>query len=205
MTILTRSDYIHKALGKLNMHTNRATQLQEEAAMIELAKSDIQHFEGLYNRYFEQIFRFIFRKTDDESAAGDLTQKVFMKAMDALPKYEFRNVPFAAWLYKIASNETNKYFRDTKKHFLSLENEKVNLVMHCDELDSDEDRLAVLRDLINELDDDEIQILELKYFENKNFTEIAFILDRSESAVKMRMYRSLNKLRDKYKNLLDQD
>lgn len=177
--------------------------LENEEAMIAKAKKDLQYFEPIYNKYYEAIFRYVYRKTDDEDLAADLTSKVFMNAMHSIKKYEYRGLPFGAWLYKIATNETYKYFRDRKKRLLSLEDHKVNLVMTCGELeDADiEEKQQVLSTLIKELSDSEIKILELKFFENKNFREIAFILDKKESTIKMKMYRSLNKLKERFENI----
>ncbi|MCV9387948.1 RNA polymerase sigma factor [Reichenbachiella ulvae] len=173
-----------------------------EADIIQRAKADVKHFEPLYNKYYESIFRFIYRRTDEEQATADITSRVFMNAMKALPKYEIREVGFGAWLYRIAANETNKYFRETKKQMhLSLEDEKVSLVMTCDQLEDPEEKLSVLMQLVDELEDDEIQILELKFFENKNFKEIAFILDKKESGIKMRLYRALDKLKEKFDSI----
>lgn len=191
-----------QTLIDLDSETNGNDQNDEEA-MIAKAKIDLQYFEPIYNRYYEPIFRYVYRKTDNEELAADLTSKVFMNAMHSIERFEFRGVPFGAWLYRIATNETNKYYRDNKKRLLSLEDHKVNLVMNCGELeDADaEQKQRVLTELIQELSDSEIRILELKFFENKNFKEIAFILDKKESAIKMKMYRSLNKLKERYEKM----
>ena len=186
------------------MDTNtNGKEWDEEEAMISKAKADLKFFEPIYNKYYESIFRYVHRKTDDEDLAADLTSKVFMNAMHSLDKFEFRGVPFGAWLYRIATNETNKHYRDNKKRLLSLEDHKVNLVMTCSELDEAdiEQKQKVLTELISELEDEEIRILELKFFETKNFKEIAFILDKKESAVKMKMYRSLDKLKKRYESM----
>jgi len=186
----------------LNNNTNQ-TEIEDEAKMIAKAKQDLQFFEPVYNKYYEPIFRYIYRKTDNEDAAADLTSRVFMNAMNSLDQFEFRGVPFGAWLYRIATNETNKHYRENKKRLLTLEDHKVNLVMTCSELDDAdmEQKQKVLTDLIGELEEEEIRILELKFFEIKNFKEIAFILDKKESAVKMKMYRSLNKLKERFENM----
>lgn len=183
------------------MDTN--TNWDDEEAMIAKAKTDLQYFEPIYNKYYETIFRYIYRKTDEQNLTADLTSKVFLNAMHALDKFEYRGVPFVAWLYRIATNETNKHFRDNKKRRLSLEDHKVSLVMTCTELEQTdaEQKQRVLTELIQELDDNEIRILELKFFENKNFKEIAFILEKKESAIKMKMYRSLNKLKERYEKM----
>ncbi|WP_456460426.1 RNA polymerase sigma factor [Reichenbachiella sp.] len=186
----------------MDRDTNR-NDWEEEEVMIAKAKTDLRHFEPIYKKYFEVIFRFIHRKTDDENLAADLTSKVFMNAMHSLGKFELRGVPFGAWLYRIATNETNKHYRDNKKRLLSLEDHKVNLVMTCSDLDDAdiEQKQKVLTELISELEDEEVRILELKFFENKNFKEIAYILDKKESAVKMKMYRSLDKLKKRYEKM----
>jgi len=173
----------------------------DEAKVIEQAKLDTSRFEPLYNKYYESIFRYIVRKTDDKAEAADLTSRVFLNAIKALPKYEFTGVPFGAWLYKIAANEVNRFYRNKKRRFLSLEDEKVNIVLTCDNIGDSEEKQAVLMQLISELKDDEISILELKFFENKNFQEIAYIMEQNESRVKMRMYRALDKLKKKFESL----
>lgn len=178
-------------------------ELDNEEAMIAKAKQDLQYFEPIYNKYYEAIFRYVFRKTDDENLAADLTSRVFMNAMHSISKYEYRGIPFGAWLYRIATNETYKYFRDRKKRLLSLEDHQVNMVMTCGELEDAgiEEKQQVLTALIKELSESEIKILELKFFENKNFREIAFILDKKESTIKMKMYRSLNKLKERFEKI----
>ncbi|WP_109832539.1 RNA polymerase sigma factor [Reichenbachiella versicolor] len=172
--------------------------LSKEIEEIEAAKKDLKHFEPLYNRYFDQIFNFIYRKTDDEDLTADLTSKVFFNAMKSLKTYEFRGFGFGTWLYKIANNEVYGHFRNQKKAYLSLESDKVNSLMTCADLEDGEEKMKLLSKMISSLKDKEVRLLELKYFENKTFEEIAFIMEMNESTVKMRLYRSLNKLKEKF-------
>ncbi|MFY0625353.1 MAG: sigma-70 family RNA polymerase sigma factor [Reichenbachiella sp.] len=169
-----------------------------EIDAIRKAQKNIKHFELLYNQHFECIFRFIIRKTNDEHLTADLTSKVFLNAMHAIHKYEIRGVPFGAWLYRIANNEINKHFIDQKKRFLYLERNTINNVITCDQVEEKECRIEAIKELIQELNELEIKIIELKYFENKNFKEISFILDKKESAVKMKLYRALSKIKEKF-------
>lgn len=173
----------------------------DEQAIIEEAKKDVQAFEPLYNKYFDSVFRFVSRKTKDTEEAADLTSRVFWLAMNNIDTYEFRGIPFGAWLYRIALNETNKYFKKRKVQFLTLELDKVDQVMVCGEVHDRDEKLEVVKKLIADLSYTEIRTLELKFFENKRFSEIAFILEESESAVKMRLYRSLDKLKERYMKL----
>ncbi len=179
--------------------------INEEAELIQKAKEDISHFEPLYNRYFDSIFRFVYRKTDDEQTAADITSRVFYNAMNALERYRITEVSFGAWLYKIATNETYKFFRDYKKRHLSLEGETVDRIMVCEPVVGDDDqKMEVLNRLIGQLSDIEVRILELKFFENRNFSDIAFIVEMKESAVKMKLYRALDKLKKKYQEIVSE-
>src|SRR4051812_22341421 len=99
----------------LNEYHKTNEELKNELLEIEAAKADPDKFGLLYDRYFKNIFVFVFRRTDNEELSADLTQHVFMKAMMNIKKYEFKGVPFSAWLFRIASNEVNMYFRKTNK------------------------------------------------------------------------------------------
>jgi len=104
--------------------TNEA--ILEEQKLVEAAKKSDEAFGKLYDRYFDGVYGFVFRRTDDEDVAGDLTSQAFLKAMQNLNRYEFRGLPFSAWLYRIASNEVNKYYRKKKRKVVfSLEEERV--------------------------------------------------------------------------------
>ncbi|HEY7416489.1 MAG TPA: sigma factor, partial [Ktedonobacteraceae bacterium] len=72
-----------------------------EAALIEAAKTNPAAFEPLYQRYKGRVYRYLFFRLRHEEDAADLTQQVFLKALSALPGYRIRNIPFAAWLFRI--------------------------------------------------------------------------------------------------------
>ena len=84
-------------------------EIRDEQQIVQKAKQDANAFGALYDRYFEGIFHFIYRRTDDEAVAGDLTSLTFLKALQNLKRYEFRGLPFSAWLFRIAANEVNKF------------------------------------------------------------------------------------------------
>lgn len=95
----------------MNEHHKSEIQIQLEQETVEAAKSDPAKFGLLYEKYFRQVFVFVFRRIGDEEQAADIVSNTFLKAMLALPKYVFKGVPFSAWLFRIASNEVNMYFR----------------------------------------------------------------------------------------------
>lgn len=161
------------------------------------AKKDSARFDKLYDRYFDAIFNFIYRRTDNEALTADLTSATFLKALQHIGRYKFKGVPFSAWLYRIASNEVNKHFRDHKKRAVfSLEEHIIVRLVGQEEPDPEnEEKIAALVAQLQELPTADLAILELRFYEDKNFKEIAYILDISESAAKMRTYRALNKLK----------
>lgn len=182
-------------------------EIREEHTIVEQSKKDSKAFGILYEKYFDRIYNYLLRQTDDEDLAGDLCSQTFISALNNLPRYEFRGLPFSAWLYKIAGNEVNKHYRKTKgKKVFSIEEIRVKeLVEQVDEA-WDEELIQRMLNYLNELPTEMLQVLELRFFEDKDFKEIAFILDITESGAKMRTYRALDKLRTnfnikvKYKN-----
>lgn len=173
-----------------------------EAQQIELAQKDHRHFGPLYERYFEQIFRFIFKRLGgNEEVAGDLVQQCFMKAMANIGKYEDRGLPFSAWLYRIAQNEVNMFFRSEKKNY-SVEISDRQLYSILEETGENtvrQEDLDQLIEIINNLDETQTDLIELRFFQELSFKEIADIYQISEANAKMRIYRLLEKINTNWK------
>ena len=89
---------------------------EEEKLLIERAQKDPRFFAPLYERYHDAIFRYVYRRVDEEEQAYDITSSVFVKALQALHKYEYRGLPFSAWLFRIAKSELYQSFRDQKRN-----------------------------------------------------------------------------------------
>jgi RNA polymerase sigma-70 factor (ECF subfamily) len=174
--------------------------LPNEEQLINAARKDYREFEPLYDHYYEQIYRFVYRRTDDHDLAADLVSQTFMKALNSLKGFQYRGVPFGAWLHRIASNEIKKHFRakGTKQVFSIEQQQIVDLIDFQDEESTDEEINQLVK-LLADLEETELAVIELRFFEEKNFKEIAYILDMKESAVKMRTYRTLEKLRGFFK------
>jgi len=174
-------------------------ELRRENEIIERSKRDPKAFAELYNTYFDRIYYFILRQTGDEDTAGDLCSQTFVNALHNLSRYQFRGYPFSAWLYKIATNEINKYYRKKKgKKVFSIEEARIRELVERTDPPSgswDEEIIQQLLTYLKDLPTDMLQVLELRFFEDKDFREIAFILDITESGAKMRTYRALDKLR----------
>jgi RNA polymerase sigma-70 factor (ECF subfamily) len=173
--------------------------LQEELMIIEKAKMNPQFFAPIYNRYYESIFRYIYKRIDEQEAAFDITSNVFVKALGALNKFEFRGVPFSSWLFRIAKSELYQSFRD-KKASRTINIDSVTIVQIVDEIcddQSEENRQKLLTSLTL-LKENELQLIEMRFFEKRSFREIGEILDLTENNAKVKTFRALVKLKKKF-------
>ena len=176
--------------------TVSAEAINQEWVEIQAAQKDPALFQPLYNRYFEQIFQFIYKRTVDENLCADICSKVFLKAMQRLDGYSFQGVPFSARLFKLASNEVAQHYRQTKKNrVVSIEDYNLNSML--DEMDTDDlaPFRAVLVQSLDELREGDLEIIELRFFEQRPFKEVADLLDITESNAKVRTYRVLERLK----------
>ena len=171
-----------------------------EAEVIEQAKKDRKHFGGLYNKYFDQIFAFIFKRVGgDEQVAGDLTQQAFMKAMANIEKYEDRGLPFSSWLYRIAQNETLMFFRKQSKTFVvAIDEERVSELgleaqVTTQYMSMGEQEMLI--ELLNDLDQEYLDLIELRFFQGLSFKQIADMYSISEANAKMRTDRILERIK----------
>src|SRR6185369_1359353 len=171
-------------------------EIRREYEVVDRSKKDPSAFGPLYEKYFDRIFNFIYTQTDDEDLTADLCSQTFLIALGNVHKFEFRGVPVSAWFYKIASNEVNKYYRKVKSQkTYSLEEVRLRELFSREEEDYSEETLIKLLELMKELPSDMLEVLQLRFFEDKDFKEISFILDITESGAKMRTYRALGRLR----------
>ena len=77
---------------------------KKDQELVLLVKKDRNAFGIIYEKYFEKIYLFIYKRVQDEAIAGDICQEAMLKAMFNITKYEDLGAPFSAWLYRIASN-----------------------------------------------------------------------------------------------------
>ena len=174
-------------------------EIGEEHTLIEKCRKDPHYFAGIYEKYYEDIFRFVYKRIGDEYVTADLTSKVFFNSLKSLHRYSFQGVPFASWLYKIAVNEVNQYYRaqKTRDRMVSLEDHHVEQLM--DEIEVNEptpDPTIMVAALLEMLKPEEIQFLELRFFEGCSFKEVGYLTGLTEINAKVKTYRILKKLKD---------
>lgn len=174
--------------------------MEEEWLEVQAAQQNPAKFRVLYQRYHEPIFRFVFKRTVDEVLAADLTSQVFLKAMQKIDKYVFKGVPFSAWLFRIASNEIAQHFRkQNKSRVVALEERTAHDLEDEYEDKADLDiNINLLKSVIQDLKPDEVELLELRFFEKRPFKEVADILDITENNAKVKIYRLLQKMKKRF-------
>jgi len=92
-----------------------AISIDGERELVERAKHDRDAFATLYRRHYQTIGRYIFRRVGDRHLTDDLVADVFMIALQNLPRYRHRGLPFRSWLYRIATNCVNRWARRSRK------------------------------------------------------------------------------------------
>jgi RNA polymerase sigma-70 factor, ECF subfamily len=180
---------------KEDIHRN--DQAEDEASVIQKAITDPSAFKPLYEKYFKRIFLFVHHRMGEKSLSADITSQVFLKALLNIHRYSFRGLPFSAWLFRIALNECNDFFRRNNRYRLVTMEE--GMVEHLYEELTAEARLEDLRqrlpEILQRLSVAELQIIELRFFEQRPFKEVADILGISEIYAKVKVYRILDKMK----------
>ena len=163
---------------------------EDERALIEAAQADPARFVEVYDRYFDRVYAYVSRRADSRAAAEDITSEVFRQALANLPRFEWRGVPFAAWLYRIAANavadDWRRHGRESQEPPPDLPDERVH-----EELQ----RRISLFQLVDRLPDLQRRVIEMRFVEDKSVRDVAAMLDRTEGAVKQLQLRALENLR----------
>jgi len=174
---------------------------RQDLEWIKKAKLNKDAFALLYDKYWEQLFKFIFSKVQSLDNSGDICQSAMLKAMLNISKYEDRGYPFSAWLYRIAINEINLFYRRKKKDkFVEIKETDVKTLMTEVELDNVDsiDQQEKLLVILSQLKPKQAEIIEMRFFFKYSFKEIANFYKITEANAKMRLYRILDKLKHKW-------
>jgi RNA polymerase sigma-70 factor (ECF subfamily) len=170
-----------------------------ELTQIKKAQNDPREFAPIYNRYYNDIFIYISRRIDDHDMVADITSKTFTNCLSSLHKFKYMGVPFSAWLYKIAINEVRQFFRYRKNFPRTVcltEADYAELSLETVEESKYEDAAEQVPKLLSQLNEQELQCIELRFFEKKSFKEIGFMMGLTEVNAKVRTYRILKKLKN---------
>lgn len=161
-----------------------------EHELVEAARHDPASFAELYRHLFPRVYSFISRRVARRSDAEDLTSEVFHAVLEGLPKFEWRGVPFAAWVFRIAANTI-------AGHSARLARE--GSIPNVEDISAEEERIVEQDDrlgkLIAMLPKEQQRVLESRFIEEKPVAEVARELGKSEGAVRQLQFRALESLR----------
>lgn len=189
----SHTSYIQTELASYHISEN---QLAEEQKWIQAAQQDIRAFGKLYDFYYKRIFLFIFKRVENEDIAADITAQAFLKAMTNIQKFTFQGVPFSAWLYRIAFNEINMYYRSDKSQKTeSIEKGQIAEMMEEEEEKISDELLKRLTEVMQKLPQDDMQLISLRFFEELSFKEVGEMLNITENNAKVRAYRILDRMK----------
>jgi len=167
---------------------------KDERLLVEAAQKDPRRFGDLYELHFERVYAFIARRVGNRETAEDLTSDVFHKALANLRSFEWRGVPFAAWLLRIAANA----IADTlKRGGVEVSSDDPPEISMKPRMEQAEDA-ARLFQMVHSLAEDQRQVIVMRFAEEQSIREIAQKLRRSEGAVKQLQFRALQNLRGKF-------
>lgn len=171
----------------------------DDRLLVEAAQHDPSRFADLYERNFDVVYAFVVRQTRDREAAQDITSEVFHDALANLGSFEWRGIPFLAWLLRIASNAVADHFhRSARNREVAELDERleVQLANLTTDILTNWDPYARVFRSVKELPDDQRRVVEMRFAEEKSIGEIARTIGRSEGAVKQLQFRALQTLRD---------
>lgn len=181
----------------------RVNQPTDLELMIAVQRGEVGQMGTLFERHHARIYNFCHRMTGNQAASEDLVQEAFMRAL----KYRqtFRgDADFLPWLYRLARNVCNDYFKKDSRFPITGEDLPEEISTDPSALDAAQQReqVCLLRQALLRLPVERREVLILSRFEFRNYEEIAQLLGCSVGAVKVRVHRAMNQLRETYREML---
>ena len=167
-----------------------------ERLVVAARSGDPEAFGALFDHYHGPVYRYVAARVGRSSDAEDLAQLVFVKALEALPRYESRGVPFGGWLFRLARNVVIDHIRTRREHTT------LDLIVERSGSDDGPDELAVLRQemdavatALRRLTPEQREAIELRFFAGLSAREAAEAMGRQEGTIRGLQFRALAALR----------
>jgi RNA polymerase sigma-70 factor (ECF subfamily) len=174
-----------------------ADSADDERALVAAAQRDPAAFGVLYRRHLPSVYRYLRSRSVSDDEAADLTQQVFLKALEALPGYRERGLPFAAWLMRIARNASIDAARARRPSV------PWQLVPEVEDTQDGAAGPGQFVELLAPLDESKRELLLLRFVVGLNCREIAAVVGMREAAVRKQLSRSLQALKERYRAEID--
>lgn len=170
----------------------------DEAALVEMAKSDPEAFGALYERNVDRIYAYIYYRIGNVEDAEDLTARTFYQALGSIQRYMERGVPFIAWLYRIAHNLVANHHRARSRWRMASLDELEISAQPSDRPDRTaevSERNSALLSAIRRQPEERQRLLIMKFADRLSNQEIGRLMGRTESSIKSLYFRTLKSLR----------
>jgi RNA polymerase sigma-70 factor (ECF subfamily) len=176
--------------------------------MLKVKDGDLDRLGLLFERYNRRLFKYFYRLTSQQQTSEDLVQAVFERILKYRHTYTQEGA-FSTWIYQIARNLHSDWYRKHQKSRITdnpVQPERIKSDENEDfEFESESDRdLALLQQAIEKLDPVKRETLVLSRYQGLKYKEIAKIMDCSVSAVKVRIFRAINELKEIIDELKDE-
>ncbi len=165
----------------------------DERLLIEAAQKDPARFAELYENNFERVYAYVVRRVGDRAETEDLTSEVFHHALANLQRFEWRGIPFAAWLYRIAANLISDRWQRSGREV--ADEAQMELAQVSPAEIEEVERKATLFRLVDTLPAEQRRVVVLRFVEEKSIKEVAREIRKTEGAVKQLQFRAISSLR----------
>jgi RNA polymerase sigma-70 factor (ECF subfamily) len=166
----------------------------DERLLIEAAQKDPACFAELYEVNFERVYAYVVRRVGNRTETEDLTSEVFHQALANLKRFEWRGIPFAAWLFRIAANLISDRWQRSGREVADDSGVIESAPASATEIE-DVERRATLFRLVDTLPAEQRRVVVLRFVEEKSIKEVAREVRKTEGAVKQLQFRALSSLR----------
>ena len=175
--------------------------MQDEEDLVRRAKQhDPASFARLYEEYFDKIYRYIVIKIGNETEAEDMTQQVFLNALQSISAFKWQGAPFSAWLYRIAHNQVVDYLRKKTKRPAAIEDDPPDTIDNNRSNDPQqitEHNLSMeqLLEAARQLTPAQREVISLRFTSDLSTAEVAKIMGKSQGAIKALQHSAIVALR----------
>lgn len=153
-------------------------------------------FGRIFDEFHQPVYRFIASRVHRPSDVEDLTQLVFVKALEALPRYEQRGIPFGGWLFRLARNTVIDHVRTRHDHAeLDAVSEHASTDAGPEQITSIRQDLDAVSRALAELTDEQREAIELRFFAGLSAREAAEVMGKQEGTVRGLQFRAIAALR----------
>jgi RNA polymerase sigma-70 factor (ECF subfamily) len=157
---------------------------------------DPEAFGALFDHFYGPVYRFVVARVGRPSDAEDLAQLVFVKALEALPRYEQRGIPFGGWLFRLARNVVIDHSRTRREHApLDIVAEQADHADGPDELAQMRQEMDSVARALRRLTPEQREAIELRFFAGLSAKEAAEAMGRQEGTVRGLQFRAIAALR----------